>query len=168
MDYTNCVVPKPWGHEFQVFDNGKWSIWLLSINPGQGTSIHCHMTKKAVFVPLVGRLSCKVQEGVIGLEFGESMEVDKHCFHAVRNNTEDPISLLELETPSNKSDLFRLNDKYGRVGAGYEEKVIRDDLGQFGHFLLTEDPVDFGGIRMSIHQDKLHLTGVSASLTIDL
>jgi mannose-6-phosphate isomerase-like protein (cupin superfamily) len=135
-DYANCVVLKPWGYEFQVYDDGVWSIWMLCIKPGQGTSIHCHTTKKAVFIPLEGQLSCKIQEGEIDLNFPESMEVDRYCFHSVRNNTNKHIYLLEAETPSQKVDLIRLNDKYGRVGQGYERDVIREDLSIYDHFSL--------------------------------
>jgi mannose-6-phosphate isomerase-like protein (cupin superfamily) len=162
------VVLKPWGYEFQVYDNGTWSIWMLCINPGQGTSIHCHATKKAIFIPLSGQLSCKVQEGIFDLNFPESMEVEEYSFHAVRNNTESDILLLEAETPSDKADLFRLNDRYGR-GQGYERDVVRGDLDKYGHFLLDNSAIgNIGEFRISVLNGQLSVIGSKAIFRLPL
>ena len=44
--FYNKIVKKPWGKEYLIFQNNVVAIWLLSIEPGKNTSLHCHPTKK--------------------------------------------------------------------------------------------------------------------------
>ena len=44
--FYNKIVKKPWGKEYLIFQNNVVDIWLLSIEPGKNTSLHCHPTKK--------------------------------------------------------------------------------------------------------------------------
>jgi len=160
-DYSDCVVLKPWGFEFQVFDNGACCIWLLHIRANQGTSIHCHINKQATFVPLLGQLTCRTNFGRSDLSFPASMSVDKCEFHSVGNETADGIFLLEIERPSNKDDLFRLRDSYGR-SQGYEggDNIVRSDIDLFGHFTFSEDgEAEFLNFKMRIRDGALFVTG---------
>ncbi len=137
--FENCVVLKPWGHEFQIFDNGRASVWMLCIKPGQGTSVHCHFGKTAGFLPVEGEAIVRTNADLRRLRFPEWAAVDRYEFHAVGNSGNRDLWLIEIEAPSDKADLFRLRDAYGR-GQGYEggNHVVRDDLSRFGHFMLTE------------------------------
>lgn len=121
-----------------MFDNGRASVWLLNINPGQGTSIHCHYGKRATFVPLVGIIGCRTNDGMRHLTFPDVMTVDRYEFHSVGNPIHADATLLEIETPSDKSDLMRLRDNYGRSGRGYEsgDSIVRERLQHYGHFTL--------------------------------
>lgn len=138
--FENCVVLKPWGHEFQVFDNGRSSVWMLCIKPGQGTSVHCHFGKNALFVPLAGTSIVRTNADVHRLTFPAAIDVDRYVFHAVGNGGDDDLWMIEVETPSDKHDLFRLRDSYGRP-QGYEggDSIAREGLARFGHFEMTAD-----------------------------
>lgn len=137
--FENCVVIKPWGREYQVFDNGCASVWMLCIKPGQGTSVHCHFGKTARFVAVEGEAMVRTNSILHRLKFPDWANVEPYEFHAVGNPGDRDLWLVEIENPSDKADLFRLRDKYGR-GQGYEsgDSLIRDDLSRFDHFMLEE------------------------------
>lgn len=117
-DYAGYVVMKPWGYEFQVFDNGECSIWIACLNPGQAVSMHCHPNKKAMFVPLTDGVTFRTLHGAEPL-IG-AISVDYGVLHSQENNTNEDVYFLEYEWPSNKADLVRHADRYGREAKGYE------------------------------------------------
>lgn len=161
--FENCVVLKPWGHEFQVFDNGRASVWMLCIKPGQGTSVHCHFGKTARFVPLAGTAIVRTNTAINLLEYPESHSVARYEFHAVGNGGESDLWLIEIERPSDKADLFRLRDAYGR-GQGYEggASLVRDRLDRFGYFSLYP-----AGLIVGQFGRSLQIVDDGATLKID-
>ena len=163
--FEDCVVLKPWGHEFQVFDDAKCSVWMLHIKPGHGTSVHCHFGKRARFVPLVGTAVVRTNTDIHRLTFPRSVAVERCEFHAVGNGGAEPLKLIEIESPSDKADLFRLRDGYGR-GQGYEggASLVRDDLARFGHFALhpNEPSVWMDGIGVWLSSHGLYAAAAGA------
>ncbi len=161
--FENCVVLKPWGHEFQVFDNGRVSIWMLCIKPGHGTSVHCHFGKRARFIPLSGKAIVRTNDFVHHLWFPQMKMVNKYEFHAVGNGGDSDLALIEIETPSDKADLFRLRDGYGR-GQGYEggTNIVRDGLDRFGYFSLQP-----AGLFVNQYGRRLQVSADGSGLHID-
>ena len=51
-------------------------------------------------------------------------------FHSIKCISKKPLLALEFETPSNKNDLVRFNDKYGREKKSYEKgkKISKNNL----------------------------------------
>ena len=51
-------------------------------------------------------------------------------FHSIKCISKKPLLALELETPVNKNDLVRYNDKYGRAKKPYEKgnKITKKNL----------------------------------------
>ncbi len=161
--FENCVVLKPWGHEFQIFDNGRASVWMLCIKPGQGTSVHCHFGKDARFIPLAGDAIVRTNSAINHLSYPESCAVERYEFHAVGNGGASDLWLIEIERPSDKADLFRLRDKYGR-GQGYEggDSIVDWGLHRFGHFSLSP-----AGLIVSQFGRRLMVNGDGTTLHID-
>ena len=53
-------------------------------------------------------------------------------FHQTHNNSDQPIYVLEIETPDDKFDLIRIQDDYGRENSGFEDsKSWRQELPDF-------------------------------------
>ena len=120
MSYENKLVFKPWGFEHQVYQNDDIVIWFLTINEGQGTSLHCHPNKDTGLIAL---------EGMGELEFISSSHefvapyktmIRRGIFHRTKS-LNGPIKLFEIETSNNRNDLIRLSDNYDREGEDYEE-----------------------------------------------
>lgn len=129
------IVTKPWGFEFEVFNNGKCSVWCIVILPGHCTSMHMHKYKKA---------SIYVVEGILGLEFlrDRSNLLEDHktiirpgLFHRllVDRDAPYPCVILEIENSSERNDIIRLEDNYGRTFEKYDwTQEPPDVLSSFG------------------------------------
>ncbi|MBI2604391.1 MAG: hypothetical protein HYW56_02500 [Candidatus Harrisonbacteria bacterium] len=141
VDFTTCVVQKPWGREHLMHRNNFVEIWNLSINAGHATSMHCHPNKKTGLILLAGQVSFSTLEGNTVLRPLDSVIIEAGTFHQTKALS-DGVSLIEVETPPAKHDLIRLRDDYGRRDKGYEGK----DRMAFG----DAEPVRFTGTRGDI------------------
>ncbi len=128
-DYAGKVVMKPWGYELQIFKNASCDLWLLCLKPGKSTSMHCHQRKQATFMPLSGEVSFGTLAGYRKLD--TAITVASGTFHSQENNTDEDVFFLEYETPSEKTDLVRAFDRYGRQNLGYEGKSDMVPLTEF-------------------------------------
>lgn len=116
-DYAGLVVLKPWGYEFQVY-NGTCAIWLACLRPGHAVSMHCHLRKKAMFLPLAKTLRLVTLAGRETLL--EAVTVEEGVFHSQENVGDKDAFFLEYETSPEKTDIIRYRDRYGREHSGYE------------------------------------------------
>ena len=122
FDYKNIVVNKPWGYEYLAFQNRFIAIWILYLNSGYETSLHCHPNKKTVMVPLFGAIQFSSLEGWMQLHTGDGIIIEEEVFHSSKAVSKNGAILMEIESPPNKRDLVRLKDEYGRQEKGYESK----------------------------------------------
>ncbi len=117
-NYRGKRVEKPWGSEMELYRDGHVCIWLLHIKRDQQTSLHCHPNKTTMLVVVGGEATVFTLNGTHALNQGDMMVIEKGAFHRTSSNVAG-VNLYEIETPPNKRDLVRLEDKYGR-GQGYE------------------------------------------------
>jgi mannose-6-phosphate isomerase-like protein (cupin superfamily) len=138
-DYRGCVVQKPWGHEFLAYDTPDVAVWRLRINPGHSTSMHCHPRKRTALMVLAGEALCHVFGRRVPLQAHDVLVLEPGVFHATKSMCADGLELIEVETPRCKTDLVRMNDLYGREGAGYEglRDMHTERLDRFDHFALN-------------------------------
>lgn len=120
FDYRNVVIQKPWGHEYLIFQNNDVAAWILHMKKGFHTSTHCHPNKNTSLTVLSGEARCKGLNDEYLVRTGEGLLIDKGVFHSTQALTPDWVILMEVETPTNKQDLVRLHDVYGRAGMRYE------------------------------------------------
>jgi len=121
VDYKDKVVIKPWGYEFLIFANEYVAIWFLMIAKDHSTSMHCHTAKKTSLTLLHGKALCNTFRHRNFLFAGDSVLLEPAVFHSTKALSLDGVQLIETETPPRKLDLVRLEDKYGREHAGYED-----------------------------------------------
>lgn len=141
FDYSKVLIKKPWGHEYLMFKNDNVAVWALHIKKGFQTSLHCHPQKDTSIVVLSGEALCKTLYEEHKLTHGEGLFLEKGVFHSTKALSSDGILVMETETPTNKKDLVRLNDAYGREGEGYEgkEHFLELDETEFNHFHNEEE-----------------------------
>jgi hypothetical protein len=72
----------------------------------------------------------------------DRIAVDAGVFHSQENNTQSQTFFFEYEWPSDKTDIVRAKDRYGREGSGYEGigsmitfDEARDKLGDAAMFM---------------------------------
>ena len=160
VSYDNCIVLKPWGYEFELFDDTKHALWLLHINAQRATSLHCHMHKTASFLPLSDGFQIVTLSGVIPLERGLKVVAKPGVFHSVWNSAMTDGELIEIESPSNKLDLVRVQDAWGRQKQGYEgeKHIVRTGLEAYGYCQLKEHyPVFRLGHKIEVDDEGFHV-----------
>lgn len=119
--YLNELISKPWGREYRVYADHFLDIWHLRIEPGHSTSMHAHPRKTTYLLCLAGQGQTKTMNGSVPVRAGTILRIGRGAFHATScGPDDDPLMLIEVETPRNKFDLVRLEDNYRRAGVGYE------------------------------------------------
>jgi mannose-6-phosphate isomerase-like protein (cupin superfamily) len=128
LKYEGLIIRKPWGYEYLAFENEYVAMWVLYIQHGFQTSLHCHPNKKSSLTVLSGEALCTTLGGAIKVRPGKGLLIDRGTFHSTRALSKNGIVVMEVETPVNKRDLVRLDDKYGRKDKGYEGKESHVNL----------------------------------------
>ena len=126
-DFPLLAVTKPWGFEFEFFDNDDISVWILVIGrehksgyltEDNSTSFHMHSKKTTNILCLHGAIEIKTQNLSTIIRRGEIQSITPRVFHQLSAHLANSIA-IEIETPSDRSDIIRLEDQYGRKGTGY-------------------------------------------------
>lgn len=117
-NYDGVTINKPWGKEHQFYKSDSMSFWRLQLKPESETSMHCHPGKRTVLILEDGDAILYTLTFQHILRRGEFVHIEPGAFHRTRTN--HGATLVELESPANKRDLVRYNDRYGRQGKGYE------------------------------------------------
>lgn len=129
--FKGVVVGKPWGYEYLLYSTPSVELWYLRIEPGQRTSMHCHPTKKTGLVVLKGSGVLSFLNDEMDLDSLSKVMIRPGLFHSTEATSGKGLSLLEIETPPDKNDLVRMEDRYGRTNTPYEApETYRPDLGQ--------------------------------------
>jgi len=130
MGQTNQIVIKPWGREYLAFRNERVAIWVLHIDKGKATSLHCHPKKNTALIILQGVVEVSFIRDTLPHRFRglDKINIFQGRFHRTRAVSENVV-LLEIEAPNIKKDIVRLEDDYGRAGDPIEEATLplRDD-----------------------------------------
>ena len=59
---ANKIYKKPWGSEYLAYQNTEIGIWILKINKGMETSVHCHFKKDTILICLSGSFKIKLYD----------------------------------------------------------------------------------------------------------
>lgn len=118
------VISKPWGHEYRIYRDPFFDIWLLTIDPGHATSEHCHPRKSTSLICLSGTGCLQLLTGIYLLSAGQMVAIGRGVFHSTKNIGEQPLEIIEIEVPRNKFDLVRAEDPYGRKASPYADPAI--------------------------------------------
>lgn len=138
-DFSGVIVNKPWGYEYLLFQNHDIAIWMLYIKKGYLTSMHCHPKKRTSLSLLLGEAICSTLNEKFNLEEKDGLILDKGVFHSTEAVSENGIFVLEIESPADKTDLFRLKDKYKRELKAYTAKKNITDKTYNYHYLHLKD-----------------------------
>jgi mannose-6-phosphate isomerase-like protein (cupin superfamily) len=118
ISYKDLIIKKPWGFEFLFFSESNISGWILYIQKMSSTSFHCHITKDTPMIVLKGKVIIKTADNIYHLEKADYIHIPKGKFHSIEAEVDSIV--CEFEIQPNKTDLMRINDRYGRNQQGYE------------------------------------------------
>tara|TARA_Y100000590_G_C15642176_1_gene985406 strand:- start:215 stop:898 length:684 start_codon:yes stop_codon:yes gene_type:complete len=158
--FKNLIVNKPWGYEYLIYNNKKLAITLLNINYMQKTSLHCHSKKKTGFILLSG--TTEINLGFYNRESFSAPSktmIRPGLFHSTRALSQNGAQILELETPIDKDDLIRFEDKYGRLKENYQGKSKIEKIND-SHVIFKEPKInqpntyDFNGVEVKLEKFK--------------
>jgi len=124
MSYDKTIVKKPSGYEYLAYENDKVGLWFLYIAEGQQTSMHCHPNKTTGLILLDGEAELSFLSDSCKLKPVSKTMIRKGLFHSTKATSENGAFVFEIETPVQKHDLVRLEDKYGREGKPYEDSTF--------------------------------------------
>ncbi len=112
---------------------------FLHIDHDQETSMHCHPNKTTGLILLDGVAEISFLTNKISVESLQKVMIRKGLFHSTKAISKDGADIFEIETPVNKHDLVRLEDKYGRKAKPYEGKKAESKKGKNDLIISLDD-----------------------------
>ena len=85
--------------------------------------MHCHPNKTTGLILLDGEAQISFLGDKFDLKPVSKTMIRKGLFHSTKATSESGAYVFEIETPVDKHDLVRLEDKYGREGNPYEDET---------------------------------------------
>ncbi len=126
MSSFHCLaelpISKPWGWEIEVWKTPIVAITYLNLNQGKSTSLHCHPNKRTGYIVIKGEVEVEFLAGKKQYKAGGRVNFRPCLFHRT-TAISDEVILLELESPSDKHDLIRLEDSSNRKTSVYENET---------------------------------------------
>jgi mannose-6-phosphate isomerase-like protein (cupin superfamily) len=108
------TLTKPYGRNNILSQHGEYGMSLLQMEPGQSSSFHRHSQRKELFVVRTGRLTVRFADHEEHLGPGECSVTVPPVAHAVSNQQEEPLEVLEMISPFLLDDKIRIHDRYQR------------------------------------------------------
>lgn len=166
IDFGSTLVRKPWGYEYLMYQNDHLGLWLLRLEPGAATSLHCHPRKKTGLVVLSGEAHLSFLNDGVDLKPLSRNMIRPGLFHSTKATSPEGLFLLEVETPREKENLVRLEDNYGREAQPYEGAEATEPLPSDLLQLVT--PEHNGEVRYELCGCELLIRRVTDAAELDV
>jgi len=109
------IVDKPWGRVATYALNQPSSVRMISVQPGQETSVHYHQLRDEMWIVLDPGITLQIGNRNVEAEPGEEFVVPAEETHRISNAGPGPGRVLEIAYGyTTEDDTFRLHDDYGR------------------------------------------------------
>jgi mannose-6-phosphate isomerase-like protein (cupin superfamily) len=109
------IVDKPWGKVVTYALNQPSSVRVITVEPGQETSIHYHQMRDETWVVLDAGLVITVGNRVTQTQPGDEFMVSAETVHRIANRGSSRGRVLEIAYGyTAEDDSRRLEDDYGR------------------------------------------------------
>jgi mannose-6-phosphate isomerase len=109
------IVDKPWGRVVTYALNQPSSVRVITVEPGQETSIHFHQLREEMWVVLDAGLTITIGNRVVQAVPGEEFMVSSETVHRITNPGAAAGRVLEIAYGyTTEDDTQRLQDDYGR------------------------------------------------------
>ncbi len=109
------IVDKPWGKVVTYALNQPASVRMITVEPGQETSVHYHQMRDEMWVVLDAGLNVQIGNRSVEASTGEEFMVGAETTHRITNTGATRGRVLEIAYGyTTEDDTLRLQDDYGR------------------------------------------------------
>jgi mannose-6-phosphate isomerase len=109
------IIEKPWGRVVTYAHNQPSTVRVITVQPGQETSVHFHRMRDETWVVLDPGLTVEVGERAVAASPGEEFVIPAEQTHRIRCDGAEPGRILEVAYGyTAEDDSQRLSDDYGR------------------------------------------------------
>ncbi len=109
------IVDKPWGRVVTYALNQPSSVRVITVEPGQETSVHFHRLRDEMWVVLDPGLTITIGNRVVEAAPGDEFMVSAETAHRITNHGKERGRVLEIAYGyTTEDDTQRLQDDYGR------------------------------------------------------
>ena len=107
---------RPWGMFENLLDSAACKVKRLTVNPGQHLSLQYHHKRSEHWVVVAGTATVQLGDDRHRLEAGHSIDIPLGAHHALGNDTDDPVVVIEVQmgTYFGEDDIVRVSDPYER------------------------------------------------------
>ena len=110
------IVDKPWGKVATYALNQPSSVRVITVEPGQETSVHYHRMRDEIWVVLDAGLTIEIGNRVVHAQPAEEFMVSAEETHRIANTGDTRGRVLEIAYGyTTEDDTQRLEDAYGRA-----------------------------------------------------
>ena len=114
---SNYTENRPWG-SFTVLDEGNgFKVKRLTVKPGQRTSLQFHKHRSERWTIVEGEATITLGNKIHKLIVNEWIFIPLGVKHLLANEGKNDMQLIEVQVGDylGEDDIFRLEDKYGRI-----------------------------------------------------
>jgi mannose-6-phosphate isomerase-like protein (cupin superfamily) len=109
------IIEKPWGRVVTYAHNQPSTVRVITVEPGQETSVHYHRMRDETWVVLDPGLTVEIGERSVSASPGEEFVIPAEQTHRIRCDGPLPGRILEVAYGyTTEDDSQRLSDDYGR------------------------------------------------------
>ena len=107
---------RPWGSFTILADEQDHKVKRLVVRPGHRLSLQRHMHRCEHWLVVSGTARVTLNDTVLELDPGESVEIERRDVHRVQNNGNVDVVFIEIQLGDyfGEDDIERLEDDYGR------------------------------------------------------
>jgi len=110
------ILDKPWGKVATYALNQPSSVRVITVEPGQETSVHYHQMRDEMWVVLDPGLTIQIGNRTVEAKIGEEFVVAAEEVHRITNTADARGRVLEIAYGyTTEDDTLRLHDDYGRA-----------------------------------------------------
>jgi mannose-1-phosphate guanylyltransferase/mannose-6-phosphate isomerase len=119
-------VSTPWGSYSIIKENGLYRVKMLTVLPGEETSLQLHYFRNENWTVLNGSANIQIGETNSILTPGQSIYVPLKVKHKIANCEKEILTIIEVQsgTSLDEKDILRLEDKYHRSVRGESKGTI--------------------------------------------
>ena len=107
---------RPWGMFENLLDSAVCKVKRLTVDPGQHLSLQYHHKRSEHWIVVDGTATVQLDGEILTLEAGHSIDIPLGAHHALGNDTDAPVVVIEVQMGSyfGEDDIVRVSDPYGR------------------------------------------------------